>query len=176
MINNQLFNLESILKFGLNIANKQRDRVIRYGYLLAGLWLSANAALVVNALRTTVSQPPATVQEHSASSYPSNGIMEPPIISEDVALLRDPFSDQPALNPDPAPKTASADTSGLLLQGIILSRKKGVVLQDPRNSAIYFLSEGEEIDGVRAKSITKSKVSVEANGKTMDFPISGVKK
>ena len=90
--------------------------------------------------------------------------------------MRDPFFDRAALDTNPAAKTASAGTSGLFLQGVILSRKNGIVLQDPKNGATYFLSEGEEAAGVRMKSITKSKVSIEANGKTMDFPISGVKK
>jgi type II secretory pathway component PulC len=176
MINSQFINLKSKLWLILSMGGKQWSRIIGCGYLLASLWLSANAAFAVHSLRVTVPQPLAAVQERSTSSYPSNVIIDPPVISEDVALLRDPFSDRPLLNASPAPKIASADAFGLLLQGIILSRKNGIVLQDPKNGATYFLSEGEEVDGVRMKSITKSKVSVEANGKTMDFPILGVKK
>jgi type II secretory pathway component PulC len=176
MINSQLINLKSKLWLVLSMVVKQWSRIIGCGYLLACLWLSANTAFAVHSLRVTVPQPLAVAQEPSASSYPSNRIIDLPVTMEDVSLLRDPFSDHPALDASPAAKTASLATSGLLLQGIILSRKSGIVLQDPQSGTVYFLSEGEEIGGVRAKNITKTNVSVDMNGKLMDFSILGVKK
>jgi hypothetical protein len=90
--------------------------------------------------------------------------------------LRDPFSYHLAADVNTAPNKISLDTSGIRLQGLILARKNGIALQNTQSGAVYFLSEGDEVNGVRVRSITKTGASVNVNGKLMDFPIIEVKK
>jgi type II secretory pathway component PulC len=158
----------------IRIRNKQI--IVITGYVLATGWFLASTAWAVYSFNLTAPLPEAAVPVASASPLPPNDPVEFPSLPESVASLRDPFSASVVPEAAQSVDNAAVSHSGLHLVGVILSRKNGIVLKDAQSGAVYFLSEGEEADGIRVNRITNSRVSVEANGKTQDFPVSGVKK
>jgi type II secretory pathway component PulC len=175
MINNQDCSIKSISKVVFKTVMRRRSGIVVCGYILASFWLFANAASVFYALKTPIPQQTFLGQGHSENLVKPVVFAELPAFSKDIALLRNPFSYHLALDENPAPSKISSDASGIRLQGVILSRRKGIALKDSQSGAVYFLSEGEEVSGIVVKSITKTGVRVDMNGKPVDFSITGVK-
>jgi hypothetical protein len=100
----------------------------------------------------------------------------PAASSEDVSLLRDPFANFVMPVASNSADKIPVSPSGLRLQGVILSKKNGVVLEDVQSRAVLFLSEGEQANGILVKSITKTSASVEVGGNLFNVAITGEKK
>jgi type II secretory pathway component PulC len=164
------------LWFVLNIGDKQWGMIIGCGYVLASLWLSANAASAFYSFNAPAPQLQAVLPSPVAGTFIPSIAPDPTLSLEDVAVLRDPFSNSAVPDARHSSNKVSMDPSGLRLQGIILSRKNGIVLEEARSGAVYFLSEGEQANGILVKSITKTSACVDVGGNLFDLFISGEKK
>jgi hypothetical protein len=176
MRNIGLFNEKSIFTCIHRIAHKYKKTLLVLGYALVGLWLTANIALAFCSFSAPAPQLQVVPQNPVTDTVIPSIAIDPILSLEDVALLRDPFSNSavPAINQ--SSNKTSMDPSGVRLQGIILSRKNGIVLEDVQSKAVYFLSEGEAANGILVKSITKSSAHVEVGGNMIDLSIAGEKK
>jgi|GEM_PF-2696558 len=175
MINIKSFNEKSILSSILRVTLGHKKNVLTLGYIVAGLWLTANAALAWYSFNTPVPQPQATLPNPVAETFIPTISSDPAASLEDVALLRDPFANLAMPVAGHSASKVPVTPSGLRLQGIILSVKNGIVLEAVQSGAVYFLSEGQQSDGILVNNITKTSARIEVNGNRFDISISGEK-
>jgi hypothetical protein len=150
---------------------KNQRLFIIAGYVLSGIWLTATVAAAFSMART-----PAVPSSVTISSKPEAALQDLPITSPAVApdpsSLRDPFGKAAPQAPI-VQKTEGLDSSGLWAKAVILSLKKGVVIEDVQREMVYFLSEGEKANGFRVESINKEGAVVEIEGREINLPLSG---
>ncbi len=148
-----------------------KNTCVVFGYAVAVIWFVVTANTAVNSFRRAPAQvlTPDTLQLQE--SVNSKFLLNIPV-PDDTPGLRDPFS-KSVLVPATGKKITAQDPYGLRLKAVILSTKNGVVIEDTVNGAVYFLSEGENMDGIVLNKISKSSVTVEFNGKQITLPLAG---
>ena len=172
----RLFNEKSTITYIYRITFNNKKTLLVLGYTMAGLWLTANAALAFYSFSAPAPQLQTVLPRPVVGTRIPSISIDPTLSLEDVALLRDPFSNSAVPVANHPSNKVSMDPSGLRLQGIILSRKNGIVLEDARSGAVYFLSEGEQADGILLTTITKTTARVDVGGNVFDLSITGVEK
>ncbi|NTV29064.1 MAG: hypothetical protein HGA80_03175 [Candidatus Omnitrophica bacterium] len=138
------------------------------GYVVACIWLAASC---MAAAHSFISSDPVVILQDKRPQT-SLQVSFPPELPEDISNLHDPFSHFKPELMKPAPKEETASPLGLKVKAIILSFKKGVVIEDAKGK-VYFLSEGESASGFTVKAITKDSVTVEMKGIALGLTLGG---
>ena len=94
-------------------------------------------------------------------------------ISPDSLVTRNLF-EKGQVQPSSTVSASVVDPSGFKLKAVILSLKKGAVLEDI-NGGVYFTSEGESMNGFVVKTITQNSVTLESNGNKFELILGGQK-
>ncbi len=149
--------------------------VIVISYIMAGIWLTTNIAFAFYSFTLPIPQPLAVLSKSDVTASFNLPEVIPSVIEEDLSVLRDPFT---KIVPVVAvvQKSDIHEACALRVKAIILSLKSGIVLEDTQSGAVYFLSEGEIVNGIAVKNIAKSDVTIEMNGKQIVLSLEGNQK
>lgn len=157
----------------MHILSRHHKACLIAGYLGTGAWFTTTAVSAFCSFTAPVPQPQIIVSPQPEPAAVSNLPLISSAVIQDTVALRDPFVQEAPKVPAIAHQTDALDPSGIRVKAVILSLKSGVVLEDARSGAVYFLSEGEETNGILVKSISKTGVSVEIEGKQIDLKLGG---
>ncbi len=142
------------------------------GYVVAVIWFATSATLTVHA----VMLPPPQIQilDPMHQEVTAGGLVQSPDtpVFEDLSSLRNPFINSLAPRAI-VKKISSQDPYGIRVKAIIISSKNGAVLEDVEHGLVYFLSEGENLNGILIKSITKTGIKAEMSGQEITLPLVG---
>lgn len=137
------------------------------GYVVSSTWVATTAAFAFYAFTMPVPQPLVMVPRLNESHVDRGFPVVASIVFDEALNPRDPFAKGP-MQSVTMPRQESP--SGIVVKAIILSVKNGVVLEDS-SGGVYFLSEGESVNGIKVNYITKTTVGVEVQGNKMDLSI-----
>jgi len=140
--------------------------ILSLAYLTAISCLATTTAWAFLTLKNPVALP--QISPSSQTIHPA-----PPFLNDTLTWAkpaRDPFFKTPLSQKNT--KDEPSANAGVKLKALILSLKKGVVLEDAAG-AVHFLSEGESEGGITVTAISKTNVKGETSGGGFTFDIGG---
>ncbi len=146
--------------------------VLVSGYLLAIGFFTTSIVSAFSSLIQPVSPPQTISFKPETVSLWHAPVAMPLASAQDSGVWRDPFVEETPKAPV-IQKTDVLDSSGLRVKAIILSLRSGAVLEDVRRGVVYFVSDGEAVNGFRVKSISKTGVRVEIDGREIEIKLAG---
>lgn len=148
-----------------------RKGLILAGYLLSVTFLAVSGAFAYSSITTPVSVPPMPVPAATVNITPIVGFSYPALPQGTPEEIRNPFAKG---LPPPAVKAQvePAPSGPIKLKAVIISLKNGIVIEE-QGRGVYFLSEGESVNGYLVKKITSSDAVLEKDGQEITITLEG---